>query len=178
VAPPRATPRLIAPEDPFVPSLPPRRLSAADTILSMLDDPSVPFCVGAVLRLEGATLLDAEGRIRLAFVREMSDATLHHRPLNRCIPVDVPGGVGRPVWVEDPEFAIADHVTAATLPEPTEAALWRAVEDFLGAPFPDGRPRWGTGSSPASPTATSPWWSRRTTPWSTAWAGSAPSVGS
>jgi len=125
-----------------VPSLPPRRLSAADTILSMLDDPSVPFCVGAVLRLEGAPLLDAEGRIRLAFVREMSDATLHHRPLNRCIPVDVPGGVGRPVWVEDPAFAIADHVTTATLPEPTEAALWRAVEDFLGAPFPDGRPRW------------------------------------
>jgi diacylglycerol O-acyltransferase len=124
------------------PEVQPRRLSAADTILLMLDDAATPFCIGAVLRLEGAPLLDAEGRVRLDHVREMAEATIHLRPQNRCVPVDVPGGVGRPVWVEVPDFSIADHVTAGMLPEPTDAALWRAVEELLVAPFPAGRPRW------------------------------------
>lgn len=120
----------------------PVRLGVADTTMLMLDVGAAPFCIGAVLRLEGPPLLDEHGQIRLDFAREMAAATIHLRPRNRCVPMAVPGGLGRPVWVEVPDFAIADHFTAGALPEPTDAALWSAVTAFLTAPFPAGRPRW------------------------------------
>ena len=72
---------------------------------------------------------------------------LGHR-LNRLPPfrrraVPVPLGLGHPVWVEDPEFDLARHITCRRAAEPgDDEALAVVVADIAGTPLPRDRPLW------------------------------------
>jgi diacylglycerol O-acyltransferase / wax synthase len=64
-------------------------------------------------------------------VRDAIAARLHLIPRLRQILYDPPLGAGRPVWVDAPDFDIADHVHVLTLPEPAdEQQLRRVCEDL------------------------------------------------
>jgi diacylglycerol O-acyltransferase len=118
------------------------RLSVADATFLALDSPTTPMNIGTILILEGDALRDEAGCIRLDLVRAHTEARLHRARRNRQRLVRVPGGLGRPVWVDDPAFDIDDHFAVTTLPTPTRTALLELAADHFMVPFDPTRPLW------------------------------------
>ena len=57
--------------------------------------------------------------------------------------VPVPWGLGHPVWVEDPDFDLRNHVTRRTVADPGgERELAAVVADVAGRALPRNRPLW------------------------------------
>lgn len=55
----------------------------------------------------------------------------------------VPGGIARPVWVDDPDFDLDYHVRRATLPRPgSEQQLHELVARLMARPLAADRPLW------------------------------------
>jgi WS/DGAT/MGAT family acyltransferase len=118
-------------------------LSPEDATLLCATDPSAQLQIGAVCFFQGAPLRDADGRLRLADLRDHVEARLHLSPRFRQRIARVPFDAARPVWVDDDHFDIADHVRVAPLPAPGGAAGLRVfVADLLGRPLDPARPVW------------------------------------
>jgi len=63
-------------------------------------------------------------------------------PLRRRA-VPVPFSLGHPVWIEDPDFDLANHVSSRTAPAPGgDHELAAVVADVAGAPLRRDRPLW------------------------------------
>ncbi|MCX6397921.1 MAG: wax ester/triacylglycerol synthase family O-acyltransferase [Propionibacteriales bacterium] len=54
----------------------------------------------------------------------------------------VPFALGRPVWVDDPDFALTSHLRRTALPEPTDEALHEAVDRILSEHLDHDLPLW------------------------------------
>ncbi len=68
---------------------------------------------------------------------------LHRLPQFRRRTVPVPLGLGHPVWVEDPHFDLARHVTRRrALPPGGPRQLAAVVAQVAGTPLPRDRPLW------------------------------------
>jgi hypothetical protein len=119
------------------------RLSAADLINLAVETPDTPMHVGALAMLDGRSLCDEAGRLRLAEIRAALEASSAAVPQLRRV-VHVPGPLaGRPRWVDDPTFRIDRHVDQVAVPPPAdEAALLDLVERLLAAPLDRSRPLW------------------------------------
>jgi len=94
------------------------RLSAFDASFLHLERRETPMQVGAVAVLDGAPFFDDRGRFRLDDLRELVGSRLHLIPRFRKRIMEVPFGVGYPVWVDDDGFDIARHVHLTKLPKP------------------------------------------------------------
>src|SRR5664280_2857322 len=63
-------------------------------------------------------------------------------PFRRRV-VPVPGGLGHPVWVEDPEFDLRRHLSRSVLDHPgSDHQLAAAVAAFASIPLLRDRPLW------------------------------------
>jgi WS/DGAT/MGAT family acyltransferase len=119
------------------------RLSALDANFLEIESPITPMHVGALSRFEGAPLRDATGRFRLEEVRELVAERIALVPRFRQRLLDVPFGVGRPVWVDDPTFDVAYHVNLTTLPSPGTPEQLRHLTEHLQMQLLDrSRPLW------------------------------------
>jgi len=118
------------------------RLAVLDANFLALDSPTTPMNVGTILILDGEALRDDAGRIRMDLIREHSEGRMHLARRNRQRLAPVPGGLGRPVWVDDPDYHIDDHFAVTTLPVPTRAALLDLAADHFMVPFDLTRPLW------------------------------------
>jgi WS/DGAT/MGAT family acyltransferase len=119
------------------------RLSAQDLSMLWPDDLGWPQDIGAVAILEGSTLLDADGRVRVERVREAIEARLHLVPRFRQCLVRPRRGLGWPLWVDAADFDIADHVEVFPVAAPgNEAQLLSTVEQLRRLPFDRCRPLW------------------------------------
>jgi WS/DGAT/MGAT family acyltransferase len=119
------------------------QLSALDSSFVWFERPEAPAVVGAVSTFEAAPLLDGRGRLRLDDLRERTAARLDALPRLRRRLAVVPYDLGRPAWIDDPDFDIANHVRELRLPPPgDDAALRRAAEDLHGELLPRDRPLW------------------------------------
>jgi WS/DGAT/MGAT family acyltransferase len=108
-----------------------------------LEHPGLPMHIGSVATFEGAPLRDARGRVRLADLRRHIESRLELLPRFRQIAVPAPLRPGRWMWVDAPDFDIADHVRAASVPSPgDEAALLRRCADIHAELLPRDRPLW------------------------------------
>lgn len=94
------------------------RLTSMDDSFLEVESIDTPMHVGALSIFEAGPLLDDSGRFRLAEVREMVASRLHLVPRFRKRLMDVPLGVGRPIWVDHDRFDIAYHVRLTALPRP------------------------------------------------------------
>jgi len=95
------------------------RLSAADLTYLAVEAADTPMHVGALAILDGSTLRDKDGRIRLAELRGELESRLDRAPmLRRRLK-----SRGRAVWVDDPDFRIERHVKLATAADPTLLGL-------------------------------------------------------
>ncbi|TYP89910.1 WS/DGAT/MGAT family O-acyltransferase [Blastococcus xanthinilyticus] len=112
------------------------RLSTLEASFLYLEEPGTPMHVGGVLILEtppgGLDALAALVEARLSLV-----------PRYRQRVAEVPGHLGNPVWVDDPEFDIAYHLRRSGLPRPgTEEQLLDLVSRLTSRPLDRRRPLW------------------------------------
>jgi diacylglycerol O-acyltransferase len=119
------------------------RLSTQDTALYCAETQRAPLQIGALALFEAGPLLDSSGHIRLEELRERLEARLDAVPRFRQRLVPMPLHLARPVWVDDEQFDIAEHVRSVDLPSPGGAEELRLlVSRFLESPLDERRPLW------------------------------------
>lgn len=119
------------------------RLHSLDAGFLLLESPTTPMHIGSLAYLEGAPLRDHHGRIRLDELRRLVDQRLALAPRFRQRPQSAPGGLGRPVWVDDPDFDVANHVNEVVLAPPGgEAELGELFAHLMMRVLERSRPLW------------------------------------
>ena len=118
-----------------------RQLSALDAQFLHVESATTFGHVGAIVVLDPATAPGAQ--ISLDDVRDLLEARLHLAgPLRQRL-VQVPLGLGRPYWVDDPDFDIEFHLREVTLPEPgDDRQLAEQVARIHARPLDRTRPMW------------------------------------
>ncbi len=86
------------------------RLSAADHYSVLGDDFGWPWDIGVLAVVDGARLLDENGRLAAGRVRCQVEPRLHLVPRFRQILYRPSFGLGWPVWADAQSFDIAEHV--------------------------------------------------------------------
>ena len=94
------------------------RLTASDLFLLLWDDYGWSTDIGGLAILDGTSLLDRDGRVRIEAVRRRLEPRLHLVPRFRQLLYRPRLGLGWPLWVDAPSFDIADHIRVHSLPLP------------------------------------------------------------
>jgi diacylglycerol O-acyltransferase / wax synthase len=117
--------------------VPVERASANDLVQFSLGSDPASTQVGALMILEAGRPLE------LAAVRAALEERVAAAPRLRQRLRKVPLGCGRPVWVDDPSFGIARHVSEVVCPEPGgERQLLDLVATVVTTSLPADRPLW------------------------------------
>lgn len=113
------------------------RVSADDLMSLASERGSTPMQVGAVLILDASEPLD-RGLVADAIARRITAV-----PRLRQRLVKVPLGCGRPVWVDDRDFAVSHHFSVVPCPTPgDEGAVLGVAAEMLVTRLPRDRPLW------------------------------------
>ena len=113
------------------------RVSADDLMSLASERGSTPMHVGAVLMLDARESLDPE-LVQDAIARRVTAV-----PRLRQRLVKVPWGCGRPVWVDDRDFTITNHLSVVRCPAPGgESAVLDVAAELLLTRLPRDRPLW------------------------------------
>lgn len=113
------------------------RIGPGDLTQLAADVGPVAMNVGAVLALEPSEGFDLD-RARATLAARMAGIARFRQRL-----VEVPLGLGRPIWVDDEDFAPAAHVSIAQCPRPGDRdALLALATSLVTARLPEGRPLW------------------------------------
>ena len=116
---------------------PTERVSTDDLMSLAAERASTPMQVGAVL------MLDARESPDPALVVDAVAHRIAAVPRLRQRLVKVPWGCGRPVWVDDRDFTITNHVSVIRCPEPGgESAVLGVAAEMLLTRLPRDRPLW------------------------------------
>lgn len=118
------------------------RLTAEDQLM-LWGDEIWPQEIGALAVLDGSSLLEPGGRLRIEAVRQAIAARLHLVPRFRQLLYVPQRGLGGPLWVDAPAFDLSDHVRVLPLPAPSDqAALLLATEQLRRCRLDRSRPLW------------------------------------
>jgi len=113
------------------------KLSPLDASFLYMERLTTAMHVGAVMTFEAIPDLDAAGFV--ALIGERLGAVPRYRQKVR----EVPGRLGPPVWVDDPDFDLAYHVRRAALPAPgSDEQLRELVGRLQSRQLDRGRPLW------------------------------------
>ncbi len=119
------------------------RLTASDIFLLLWDDYGWSTDIGGLAILDGAGLLDRDGRVRIEAVRRQLEPRLHLVPRFRQLLYRPRLGLGWPLWVDAPSFDLADHIRVHTLAAPgDQAQLLQACQDLARRRLDPARPLW------------------------------------
>ncbi len=119
------------------------RLTASDLFLLLWDDYGWATDIGAVAVLDGTSLLDRDGRVRIDAVRRSLEPRLHLVPRFRQLLSRPRLGLGWPLWVDAPYFDLADHIRAHPVAAPgDETQLLRACQELARRRLDPARPLW------------------------------------
>lgn len=119
------------------------RLTPLDVSNLRVEEHGLPMHVAALALLDGTSLLDGSGQLRLDAVRQHLERRLHRAPRLRQVLHRPRTGLGPPVWADDPSFDIDAHLRVRAVPAPgDEAALLRLCAELNEPPLPRGRPLW------------------------------------
>ena len=110
------------------------RLSPLDAAFLSLESPDAPMHVGWAARF--APRLDGS-HPSFEDVRAHIAGRLGRAPRYRQRLAEIPLRLGDPVWVDDPQFDIADHVLRAG-----HGDFGRLADEVLSTPLEHGRPLW------------------------------------
>lgn len=113
-----------------------------------------PQDIGALAILDGTSLVDPAGELRIEALREAIASRLHLVPRFRQV-IHAPRprrGLGGPLWVDAPRFDVRDHVVVRPLPSETdEAGLLAVTEELRSERFDPSRPLWRLWLMPGLP---------------------------
>ena len=113
------------------------RASPTDLAFLAMDVGQVPEQFGVVLLIDQADGFDLTRAVDLVAARLPAVPRLRQRL------VRVPFGCGLPIWVDDEDFDVRDHVRALTCPAPgDEAALLDIALSVTTTPLPRSAPLW------------------------------------
>jgi diacylglycerol O-acyltransferase len=116
------------------------RLSGLDASFLYLETPSLHMHVALTLVFDPSTV---PGGYSFEKMKGSIDARLPSAPVFRRRLVEVPFGLGHPVWVDDSDFDIDYHVRLAAVPRPGGLRqLADLAGDIAGRPLDRSRPLW------------------------------------
>ena len=119
----------------------PQRLGALDAVFLNLEENRAPMHVGGLLTF--VTESESTSRPGVEGIFDVIESRLPLLPRCRQRLVDVPFGLGRPVWIDDPDFDIRNHLVRVTLPRPGNREQLIALVESLHAQRLDrDRPLW------------------------------------
>jgi diacylglycerol O-acyltransferase / wax synthase len=119
------------------------RLTASDLFMLLWDDYGWPNQIGGLAILDGTTLLDRDGRVRIEAVRRQLEPRVQLVPRFRQLLYRPRRGLGWPLWVDAPCFDLADHLRIHPLPAPADhAQLLQACQELARRPLDRARPLW------------------------------------
>jgi diacylglycerol O-acyltransferase / wax synthase len=119
------------------------RLTASDLFMLLWDDYGWSTDIGGLAILDGTSLLDRDGRVRIEAVRQRLKPRLHLVPRFRQLLYRPRRGLGWPLWVDAPCFDLADHLRVHALGAPAdEAQLLRACQELARRRLDPARPLW------------------------------------
>jgi hypothetical protein len=95
-------------------------LVGLDTWFLYAERHEAPLHIGATYIFDGAPRVKG-GRGALGLARTIEER-LHLVPRYRQKLMWLPGNIGNPVWVDDPDFDLSYHVRRAALPSPGDVA--------------------------------------------------------
>jgi diacylglycerol O-acyltransferase / wax synthase len=128
------------------------RLNAQDLLMLWPDDFGWPEDIGAIAILDGTSLLDPDGRIRIEAIHRQLAPRLQLVPRFRQLLYRPRRGLGWPLWVDAPAFDLADHVRVHPLAAPgNQAQLLAACEQLRRRPLDLSRPLWEAWLLPGLP---------------------------
>jgi WS/DGAT/MGAT family acyltransferase len=109
-----------------------------------IESPTTPMHLGVVAILDGSTLCDARGQLRLGEIRHQLAERVEALPELRRVVCRPGWPAGGPLWIEARDFRIDRHVAAAALPQgpSDEDALLAFVEDVMGSLLDRADPLW------------------------------------
>lgn len=118
-----------------------RQLTALDAQFLNVESPTTVGHVGSLIVLDPSTA--PGGSFNLESVRAVFEPRLHlAAPLRQRL-VEVPLGLGRPYWVDDPHFDIEFHLRELALPAPgTREQLGEQVARIHARQLDRSRPLW------------------------------------
>jgi diacylglycerol O-acyltransferase / wax synthase len=118
-------------------------LHALDASFLYMETAHTPMHMASVGLFEGPPLHDTQGRLCLDEVRTEVASRLHLVPkLRRCVRMPLVAGEA-PVWVDDPDFDVANHVHQAALPSPgNDEQLFEFCADLMAYPMDRQHPLW------------------------------------
>ena len=99
-----------------------QQLSGQDAMFLHAEIDGLPQHIGGVSIYDQSTA--PGGKVRFKQILSMLERRLHLSPIFRRKLAFVPGGLGRPYWVEDPDFDLEYHVRHIALPKPGD---WRQL---------------------------------------------------
>lgn len=116
-----------------------KRLSGLDATFLYFETPEMHMHVVGVLLLDTSV----GGEYSFDKVREMLESRIHLMPSFRRRLVTVPFGLGHPVWIDDPEFDVENHLHRIGAPPPgDQRALAEVVGDIASRQLDRGKPLW------------------------------------
>ncbi len=120
------------------------QLSALDAQFLMVESPTTTGHVGSLVMLDPLRGGDGPGdQWGLEMVRDVLEPRVHLAPPLRRRLVEVPLGLGRPYWTDDPHFDIEFHLRELALPAPgSREQLGEQVARIHSRPLDRSRPLW------------------------------------
>ena len=119
------------------------RLTASDLFMLLWDDYGWSTDIGGLAILDGTSLLDRDGHLRIEAVRRQLEPRLHLVPRFRQLLYRPRRGLGWPLWVDAPSFDLADHLRVHPLGAPAdEAQLLQACQELARRRLDPARPLW------------------------------------
>lgn len=112
------------------------RMSALDAEFLHMEDGVTHMHIASCAVFEGPPLSDEEGE---AMMRDALPRIPRYRQRVHFVPFQL----GRPVWADDPDFDLADHLFRVILPAPGDAGqLADLMAELMSEPLDRGRPLW------------------------------------
>jgi diacylglycerol O-acyltransferase / wax synthase len=99
-----------------------QQLSWTDDMMLRAETPATPLQIQMLLIYDPSTA--PGGKVTFKGILEELDARLHLADVFRRRLTDLPGGLHRPYWVDDPNFDLEYHVRHIGLPQPGD---WRQL---------------------------------------------------